>query len=87
MLGIHARHGQRKTLPHLWTLAVFPGAILSFDLTWLIADTLNALTAIPNLISLLLRPVKQKYTKACIFEAAIKISGNSYDNRHTPHIS
>lgn len=38
----------------LWTLAVFPGAVLSLDFTWLIADTLNALMAIPNLISLLL---------------------------------
>lgn len=38
----------------LWTLAVFPGAVLSLDVTWLIADTLNALMAIPNLISLLL---------------------------------
>lgn len=38
----------------LWTLAVFPGAVLSLDVAWLIADTLNALMAIPNLISLLL---------------------------------
>lgn len=38
----------------LWTLAVFPGAVLSLDFAWLIADTLNALMAIPNLISLLL---------------------------------
>jgi AGCS family alanine or glycine:cation symporter len=38
----------------LWTLAVFPGAVVSLDFAWLIADTLNALMAIPNLISLLL---------------------------------
>ena len=38
----------------LWTLAVFPGAVLSLDFAWLVADTLNALMAIPNLISLLL---------------------------------
>jgi AGCS family alanine or glycine:cation symporter len=38
----------------LWTLAVFPGAVLSLDFAWLVADTLNALMAIPNLIVLLL---------------------------------
>lgn len=66
----------------LWMLAVFPGAGLSLE----IADTLNALMAIPNLISLLLRPVKQQYTKAGIFETAIKISGNGCNNRYTPNI-
>ncbi len=38
----------------LWTLSVFPGAVLSLDFAWLLADTLNALMAIPNLIVLLL---------------------------------
>ena len=38
----------------LWTIAVFFGATLSLDFAWLVADTLNALMAIPNLISLLL---------------------------------
>lgn len=38
----------------LWTVAVFFGATLSLDFAWLVADTLNALMAIPNLISLLL---------------------------------
>ena len=38
----------------LWTLAVFPGAVLTLDFAWLVADTLNALMAIPNLIVLLL---------------------------------
>ena len=37
----------------LWTLAVLPGAVVSLDFVWLVADTLNALMAIPNLISLL----------------------------------
>lgn len=49
----------------LWTLAVFPGAVLSLDLTWMVADTLNALMAIPNLISLLLlSPVVVQLTRA-----------------------
>lgn len=38
----------------LWTVAVFPGAVLSLDFAWLVADTLNALMAVPNLIVLLL---------------------------------
>jgi AGCS family alanine or glycine:cation symporter len=56
----------------LWTLAVFPGAVLSLDLTWMVADTLNALMAIPNLISLLLlSPVVVQLTRA-YFERAQK---------------
>jgi AGCS family alanine or glycine:cation symporter len=38
----------------VWAIAVFPGAVLSLEFAWLVAATLNALMAIPNLISLLL---------------------------------
>ncbi|MCL4148903.1 UNVERIFIED_CONTAM: hypothetical protein GTU68_049771 [Idotea baltica] len=38
----------------LWVLAVPLGAISDLDFIWLMADTLNALMAIPNLIALLL---------------------------------
>ena len=38
----------------LWILCVPVGAVTSLDFAWLVADTLNALMAIPNLISLLL---------------------------------
>ena len=42
----------------LWTISVFVGTVVSLDFAWLVADTLNALMAIPNLISLLvLTPV------------------------------
>lgn len=37
----------------LWIAAAFAGAILSLDFVWLLADTLNAMMAIPNLIALL----------------------------------
>lgn len=48
----------------LWVLAVFTGAVVTLDVAWLVADTLNALMAIPNLISLLLlSPVVAKLTK------------------------
>lgn len=48
----------------VWIAAVPVGAVAKLDLVWLIADTLNALMAIPNLIGLvLLSPVVVKLTK------------------------
>jgi AGCS family alanine or glycine:cation symporter len=38
----------------LWVLAIPVGAIAKLDFVWLVADTLNALMALPNLIALLL---------------------------------
>lgn len=38
----------------LWVIAVPIGATAHLDFIWLVADTLNALMAIPNLIALLL---------------------------------
>lgn len=49
--------GGKKTIPYYriaWVIAVFIGAIVNLALLWNIADTMNALMAIPNLISLLL---------------------------------
>ncbi|TVQ92378.1 MAG: sodium:alanine symporter family protein [Chromatiaceae bacterium] len=48
--------GVRAILPFrvFWVLAVPIGAITTLDFIWLVADTLNALMAIPNLIALLL---------------------------------
>lgn len=49
----------------LFTLAVPLGALMQLDLVWLIADTLNAFMAIPNLIMLLLlSPVLFKLVKS-----------------------
>ncbi len=48
----------------LWILAVPLGASLSLDFVWLVADTLNAMMAIPNLIAILvLSPVVFKLTR------------------------
>ena len=48
----------------LWSLAVLVGATLKLSFVWLLADTLNALMAIPNLIALaLLSPIVFKLTK------------------------
>jgi alanine or glycine:cation symporter, AGCS family len=47
--------GKRTILPYrvLWTAVVYFGATAQMDTAWTIADILNALMAIPNLISLL----------------------------------
>ena len=48
----------------LWVIGTYFGAVATLEVAWLIADTLNALMAIPNLISLLLlSPVIAKLTK------------------------
>jgi len=48
----------------LWTVAVFFGAVTHLDLAWTLADTLNALMAVPNLIALLaLAPVVVRLTR------------------------
>ncbi len=54
----------------LWTIMVFFGAITHLDLAWTIADTLNALMAIPNLVALLaLSPVVVQLTRAGLAKA------------------
>ncbi len=58
--------GIKAILPFrlLWVAAIPVGALVQLDLAWLIADTLNALMAIPNLIALLLlSPVVFKLTR------------------------
>lgn len=48
----------------LWTLFVLVGAVTQLDFVWLVADTLNAFMAFPNLVSLLLlSPVIAKLTR------------------------
>ncbi|MBW7470872.1 sodium:alanine symporter family protein [Marinobacter sp. M216] len=48
----------------LWILAVPLGAVLSLDFVWLVADTLNALMALPNLIAIVaLSPVVFRLTR------------------------
>ncbi|SEE10527.1 alanine/glycine:cation symporter family protein [Pseudomonas anguilliseptica] len=58
--------GTKSILPFriLWVVAVPFGAIAQLDFAWLVADTLNGLMAIPNLLSLLLLgPIVVKLTK------------------------
>jgi AGCS family alanine or glycine:cation symporter len=57
----------------LWTVAVFFGAVSHLDLAWTIADTLNALMAVPNLVALLtLSPVVVRLTREGL-AAALKV--------------
>jgi AGCS family alanine or glycine:cation symporter len=61
LFGVHAIIPFRVA----WVAAVPFGAIMHLDFIWLLADTLNAMMAIPNLIALLLlSPVVFKVTKA-----------------------
>jgi AGCS family alanine or glycine:cation symporter len=48
--------GTRIIMPFriAWVLAIPVGTLVELDLIWLIADTLNAFMAIPNLIALVL---------------------------------
>lgn len=58
--------GTRSELPFriLWTLVVPFGAVAQLSFIWLLADTLNAFMAIPNLIALLLlSPVIVRLTR------------------------
>ncbi len=60
LFGVHA------ILPFrlLWVIAIPVGAVMKFDFAWLVADTLNAMMAIPNLIGLLLlSPVVFRLTR------------------------
>lgn len=64
--------GSRTIKPYrvVWTIAVFFGAVTHLDLAWTIADTLNALMAVPNLIALLaLSPVVVRLTRAGLANA------------------
>jgi len=57
--------GTAITMPYrvLWTGFVMVGAVTQLDFVWLVADTLNAFMALPNLVSLLLlSPVIVKLT-------------------------
>ena len=58
--------GQKAIIPFriLWVLVIPIGSMMDLKFIWLLADTLNALMALPNLIALLfLSPVVFKLTK------------------------
>ncbi|MGB0902766.1 alanine/glycine:cation symporter family protein [Halocynthiibacter sp.] len=58
--------GAKALMPYrvLWIIAIYFGATADLGFVWLLADTLNAMMAIPNLIALaLLSPVVFKLTR------------------------
>lgn len=64
--------GDRAILPFrvIWVLAVPLGAIVSLNLVWALADIMNILMAIPNLIALLL-----------LSPVVVRLSREFFDNR------
>jgi AGCS family alanine or glycine:cation symporter len=67
--------GARGVMPFriAWVLAIPMGAMANLGFIWLLADTLNALMAIPNLIALiLLSPVVFQLTKSQLAAAKAK---------------
>ncbi|NKB19878.1 MAG: amino acid carrier protein [Alphaproteobacteria bacterium] len=62
----------------VWSLAAYVGATLKLGFVWLLADTLNALMAVPNLIALaLLSPIVFKITKE-FFDTRGKSENNPF---------
>jgi len=62
----------------VWSLAVIVGATIKLDFVWLLADTLNAMMAIPNLIALIvLSPVVFAITKE-FFDTRGKSENNPF---------
>ncbi len=58
--------GTKSLMPYriLWVIAIYFGATADLGFIWLLADTLNAMMAIPNLIALaLLSPIVFKLTR------------------------
>ena len=75
--------GRRSVMPFrcVWVAAVMGGAVFQLDFVWLFADTLNALMAIPNLISLLvLSPLVLALTKKYL-DAAESAPDGKLSNR------
>lgn len=67
-----------KPFRALWILAVPLGAVLSLDFVWLVADTLNALMALPNLIAIIaLSPVVFQLTREYFERQALSPSVES----------
>ena len=53
--GVVYLFGARATMPYrmLWLVFIYLGAVGSLHLVWDVADTLNGLMAIPNLVAVL----------------------------------
>jgi AGCS family alanine or glycine:cation symporter len=64
--GIVYLLGTRATVPYrmLWLVFIYLGAVGSLHLVWDVADTLNGLMALPNLLAVLLSiPLLRRLTR------------------------
>lgn len=71
--------GKKVILPYrvLWVIGVFVGSITSLAFVWDLADTLNALMAVPNLVALLLLSgVIVEETKKYLWEGDINAASS-----------
>jgi AGCS family alanine or glycine:cation symporter len=68
--------GARAILPFriLWVAAIPMGTLVELNLVWLVADTLNAFMAIPNLIALIL-----------LAPLVFRLTREYFDNPRIPH--
>ncbi len=69
--------GHKSIIPFrvLWIIAIPIGATQSLEFVWLLADTLNAMMAIPNLIALfLLSPVVYRLTKENMKQVELELA-------------
>ncbi|MGM0951530.1 MAG: alanine/glycine:cation symporter family protein [Pseudomonadota bacterium] len=70
--------GVKAIVPYrvVWIIAIPVGATINLGFIWLVADTLNAMMALPNLIALLLlSPVVFKLTRE-YFDKQMKVGGS-----------
>lgn len=71
----HFLLGHRAILPYrlIWILAIPVGAMTQLEAVWLLADTLNGLMALPNLVALLLlSPLVIRKTRHHFQQTAVK---------------
>lgn len=74
--------GTKSIVPYriIYVLVAFLGTVLSLDIVWNIADALNALMAIPNLVAVLL------LSGVIAAETKKYLSGNHIDDVDTEPI-
>lgn len=75
--------GKRSIKPYrvLWVIAVFLGSVAALPLVWNLADAMNALMAVPNLVSLLLLSnVIVAETKKYLWDGALHESAEAREH-------
>lgn len=64
----------------IWIIAIYLGSVMNLTLVWNIADSMNALMAIPNLLSLLLLSgIAVKETRKYLWEGRLDENADEED--------